>query len=615
MELTAAELEEVISTATDASEKAEALCSLADKIRNVQPQQSIAVLNEAIELAIKADLPQWQAKALNVLGYVYSLTLSDYLKASECFNQALEINIKLDNQKGIANSYGGLGTVSFYQGDSGQAHNFYQKAIGINEGIGYQDGIAINLSNMSGLYEYLGDLPKALDCRLKALAIYESQKDKRGIANVLHNMGHTYRNMGDFPSSINYQQKALDIYHQQGNQLGIANTLRGLAHVYLESKDFEKARNYYEQSLNVTRTIKHERGIATNLCQMGIALEAMGQYEQAFACYEQALEVGVKINSKEIIAGTYHRIGKLYEDGNFKQFDLAKAEDYFLSALSIAYEMEEKRRQFDIHLSLSGIYERGKKWEDFALHYKKYHELEKEVMNELSIKKSSTFEMQRQLDVQNIEKEVINRVLYNILPQKIADRIKEGEGKIIERFANTSILFADMVGFTNWSADKDINELAEVLNHIFMIFDDLANQYGVEKIKTIGDAYMCVAGLPEPCSNHAERLALMALAMKEKIKYEYPTGEIKLRIGIHTGEVIAGIIGKNKYTYDLWGDAVNTASRMESHGIPEKIQISTEFKNLLEHQHPYQFQFEPRGEIEVKGKGKMTVWFLAGERC
>ena len=212
------------------------------------------------------------------------------------------------------------------------------------------------------------------------------------------------------------------------------------------------------------------------------------------------------------------------------------------------------------------------------------------------------------------EQEVITRILHNILPKKIAERIKNGEEEIIERYENVTVLFADMVGFTKWSEKKDVNELAKVLTNIFQIFDTLANQFGVEKIKTIGDSYMCAAGLPEPCADHAERTANMALAMNEKISEAYPNGEIKLRIGIHTGEVIAGVIGKNKYAYDLWGNTVNTASRMQSHGLENKIQVSDEFVRALQvsdiGKMSETFTFEERGEIEIKGKGKMKTWFL-----
>lgn len=218
--------------------------------------------------------------------------------------------------------------------------------------------------------------------------------------------------------------------------------------------------------------------------------------------------------------------------------------------------------------------------------------------------------MQKKLATEEGARKATEKILHNILPQSIADRIKNGEEKIIQKFDNASVLFADMVGFTVWSRERNVNEVAETLNHIFNLFDELATEHGVEKIKTIGDAYMCVSGLPEPCGDHAERMAKMALAMNQKIADAYPSGEIKLRIGIHCGEVIAGVIGKNKYAYDLWGDTVNTASRMESHGVENKIQVSDAFKNFLADK----FIFEERGEIEVKGKGRMKSWFLIGPR-
>lgn len=252
------------------------------------------------------------------------------------------------------------------------------------------------------------------------------------------------------------------------------------------------------------------------------------------------------------------------------------------------------------------MFETIKNWEEYARCFKKFYLLEKEVKSEEAQKRGATLEMQRQVDLKEAERHATEKILHNILPKAIAERIKTGDEEIIERYENCSVLFADIVGFTTWSAGMEVKELARHLNKLFQIFDDLANQYGVEKIKTIGDAYMCVAGLPEPCDDHAERMAKMALAMNQKIAESYPSGEIKLRIGIHCGEVIAGVIGKNKYAYDLWGDTVNTASRMESHGVENKIQVSEEFRNQLGDK----FSFEERGEIDVKGKGKMKTWFL-----
>ncbi len=210
-----------------------------------------------------------------------------------------------------------------------------------------------------------------------------------------------------------------------------------------------------------------------------------------------------------------------------------------------------------------------------------------------------------------IQKRRIEQLLLNILPQPIAMRLQAGENLIADQFDEVSVLFADLVGFTQFSAQKRPDELVKVLNAVFSTFDRLTEQFGLEKIKTIGDAYMVVGGLPTPTPNHAEAIAQMALAMQRSLSALNVTAgiEVQARIGIHCGSVVAGIIGISKFSYDLWGDTVNTASRMESSGIPGKIQVSAAFRQSLGDQ----FIFEERGIIEVKGKGNMQTFWLLGE--
>ncbi len=203
------------------------------------------------------------------------------------------------------------------------------------------------------------------------------------------------------------------------------------------------------------------------------------------------------------------------------------------------------------------------------------------------------------------------RLLLNILPMPIADRLKSGERIIADKFESVTVMFADIVGFTNLSARISPEHLVENLSMIFTTFDALAAKYHVEKIKTIGDAYMVVGGLPDPIPNHAEAVALVALEMIESIAdLTSNTDEpISVRIGMHTGPVVAGVIGIQKFAYDLWGDTVNTASRMESSGEPNKIQCTESTYVLLKDR----FEFEERGEITVKGKGTMRTYFLLGK--
>jgi adenylate cyclase len=210
----------------------------------------------------------------------------------------------------------------------------------------------------------------------------------------------------------------------------------------------------------------------------------------------------------------------------------------------------------------------------------------------------------RALDAEHARSESL---LLNILPRPIADRLKAGATLIADAHPQVTVLFADVVDFTPLARRTAPAELVGLLDRVFTRFDGLADRHGLEKIKTIGDAYMVVGGAPEARSDDAEAIAAMALDMVDAIR----TGEdggLELRIGIDTGPVVAGVIGRRKFTYDLWGDVVNTASRMESHGVPGRIQVTAAVEARLRGR----FAFEPRGPIEVKGKGRVEAFFLVG---
>jgi class 3 adenylate cyclase len=200
------------------------------------------------------------------------------------------------------------------------------------------------------------------------------------------------------------------------------------------------------------------------------------------------------------------------------------------------------------------------------------------------------------------------RLLLNILPAPIAGRLKNGERTIADAYGEVTVLFADIVGFTQFSSTMPVEELVEMLNELFSRFDAAAAREGVEKIKTIGDAYMAVSGMPSRCSDHTEKIMRLATDMLDAIvKFNQHRGtQLNLRIGVNRGPVVAGVIGTHKFIYDLWGDTVNIASRMESTGLPGRIQVTEATYEYLKDR----CQFEARGEVAVKGKGMMPVFLL-----
>jgi adenylate cyclase len=210
------------------------------------------------------------------------------------------------------------------------------------------------------------------------------------------------------------------------------------------------------------------------------------------------------------------------------------------------------------------------------------------------------------------EQDRAESLLLNILPRSIAEKLKAQPQTIADQFTAASILFADVVDFTPRSEHLSPAEVVGLLDDLFSHFDTLAERYELEKIKTIGDCYMVAAGVPVPRPDHARALAMMALDMLEAMRAGEAMGDLgmELRIGINSGPVVAGVIGRKRFLYDLWGDAVNIASRMESQGTAGRIQVTRATFELLEDG----FHFEPRGTVTVKGKGDMETWYLVGPR-
>jgi class 3 adenylate cyclase len=216
-------------------------------------------------------------------------------------------------------------------------------------------------------------------------------------------------------------------------------------------------------------------------------------------------------------------------------------------------------------------------------------------------------EQKTAIDIERTESE---RLLLNVLPESISKRLRRGESPIADDFSDVTVLFADIVGFTPMASKLTAGEVVTKLNGLFSQFDELVAERGLEKIKTIGDAYMAVAGLPEPQADHATRMVDLALAMQTCTIDSGLFSGLSIRIGVHSGPVAGGVIGTNKFAYDVWGNTVNVASRLEKAGVPGRVQVSEATKNLTD----AEFTFEPRGIMELRGVGPMATYFVVGPK-
>ena len=550
--------------------------------------KAIQLVTEAKNISIQYKLTISIAKSHNILGLLYN-SLSEKNLAMDFFTQALEMYTQNDNKVGIASVVNNIGILYDSISDYDNALLYYTKTLEITEEIQDLQGIAASIMNIGIIYKLLGNTSTALEYYKKALQTFEELGNLDGVANVSGNIGNIYSDVNLPEDSIEWFMKALKIYEENNNQLGISITCSNIGLYYKSLNHNESALEYYKRALFINEEIHNRKGISTVLLNIAI----------------------------------------VYLSKDSDSYNLIDAEVYLNNALIIAEEISSKETIKAIYEQLSNLYSEQLQFELALEYYKKSVELENEIHSETTIAKANQFDQRRKIEDDEKARQLKlarfqeqEKILHNILPIKIADRIIKHETFIADHFESTSVLFMDLVGFTSLASIAPPRQLVFLLDAIFQKADDVVEQFGLEKIKTIGDGYLAVANVTTPLENHQKSTALVALQLLETMRdftVKIPSGlgetdwikdmnDLEIRIGIHTGEVVAGIIGKNKYTYDLWGDAVNVASRMESNSEAGRIQISDAFAKSIE-QHK-EFSIIPRGEISVKGKGSMKTYWL-----
>jgi len=562
---------------------------------------AIAKYVEALVILQEAGDMEMAANAFIQVGNVY-MNQSEFSEARNVFTDALGLAASIDDKAIMCKCYNSIGNAQGSMGNYEKAIENYEEGLRIANLLGDTQTVGTFHNNLAIVSERQGRYAKSLENYLIALRILDGSADKNVLQMIYNNISQIYSLFRNYDEALSYGLKAVALAKETGNKYMISHAYMGCAHVYNGTGRQQEALDHYKQALVLKLELGDKHGAAIAYNGVGEIYLHQGANELAMDYLVKGYALNTEIEAKSGIAASLCYLGEAYLN-----LDLdGKAEETLNEALKVTGEIGSKRFE---SVTLMLLYKLRKKQGNIsqALEcYERHVEVANEVTNADITTQMANLKGTYDLEVKDKEKQAVEKILHNILPVSIAERIKNGEEKIIERFSNVSVLFADMAGFTRWSADKDVHEVASLLDKLFGIFDGLTHVHRVEKIKTIGDAYMCVAGLPEPCEDHAERIAEIAIAMRKKVKEEFPDGDIHIRIGIHTGEVIAGIIGRNKYAFDLWGDTVNTASRMESLGIPDRIQVSSEFRDLLHGK----FHFEERGEIDIKGKKKHKTYFL-----
>ena len=515
-----------------------------------------------------------------------------------------------------------LCTLAWRQGQQGKYAEMLAlaaKGLSLAKETGDDRLVARASSFIGTAYLNRGDFAAALDHYLSALETHSSRGDRVSLASTLGNIGIVYSRTGQYDKAADYFHRALRIYEEIGDRDGIGNMLGNIGTLYSHTADYAKALEHYLRAMEIAKETGNRNEVALMMSNAAVAHGNLGRHDEALEHILRALDIYTDTGNRSGIAVSLFNIGNLYALKEYPGHSTQKAIEYLTKALSLTNETGMKNLKIAVHQVLADVYREEEDWKSAYHHIDLFHTLEKEVFSDQSIRRISELEhrqrlieIEREHELERKKSEITERLLNRILPAEVAQRIMAGGTRIADNIPSASVLFADIVGFTPLTQKLGSEQVVELLSQIFSHFDSLAEACGVEKIKTVGDSYMAAAGVPIECGDHAERIANLALAMQEeiKLKVNFSFDELSIRIGIHTGEVIAGVLGTQKLSYDIWGDTVNTAARMESHGEPDRIHCTEEMFIALQEK----FSFEERGEIEIKGKGKMKTYFLVGEK-
>lgn len=544
------------------------------------------------------------------------------------------------------------------RGSFNEALGYYTSALKLFEELGIKQGISWSHNNMAGIYSEQGNNAKAIESYTKILRTYEEAGDKSGIGDCWINIGTIYFEQDDYDKALECFTKALKLKTEVVDQRGMATSLNNLGNVYGDQGFHDNAIDYYNKSLNKYEELGDKHGMSYALSNLGVSHRNIGKYSEALDLLARSLEIREALNEQKGIAISLNAIGTVHE----KLGEYDKAIAYGSRALAIAQEIDDATLIEDASYALWTAYRSTGHYQDALIMHELYLQtkdsLESEQNRKGIIRQEFKYEYEKQAAADSIkavaavklkneeirraklarngflggfvlvalfagvffvqrkriskEKERSEDLLLNILPEEVALELKDkgqAEAKAIDE---ATVLFTDFKGFTALSEQLSPKELVADIHECFSAFDKIMEKHGLEKIKTIGDAYMAAGGLPVINKTHAGDVVKAALEIRDfmdkerSIKTELGVPYFEIRIGIHTGPVVAGIVGIKKFQYDIWGDTVNTASRMESSGEVGKVNISETTYALINDQ----FNCEYRGEIEAKGKGKLKMYFV-----
>ena len=596
--------------------------------RNNDPDKSLELALQAKELAEKIDFKKGAAYASKNIGLVY-LVQAKYIEALQNYEQSLKIFEEIKYDEGIANLLGNIGVIYYYQGDMVKALDYYLKSLKIAEQTGNKLRIMPMLNNVGAIYNLKKDTEnkaKALHYYLKALPLCEELGDKAALGDISVNVGDIY---ADTAYKQNNDEKALVYFNNAlkaygSNSEGSSNAYNAIGNLYLKQAKYERALKNYSQALAISEKLNDKLIVVQSL--MGIARVYMkkNDYKSALNYFNKAEQPALEVHSTNILHDLYKYMSEAYAKAkdfgkafkyqslysNVKDTVYNNEADKKLATLQFDFDLQKKEGEINLltkDKALNALQLRRQKLAKtaFAVGLGLVFLITLLIFRNYRIKVKTN----KILDQQ---KDEIENLLLNILPSEVAKELQVNGHATPRNYESVSVMFTDFKGFTTIADKLSPQVLVEELNACFIAFDNIIGKYNLEKIKTIGDSYMCAGGIPTPDDQHLYNIIDASLEIQSYIaqnnlkRSEKGLEPWDLRIGIHVGAVVAGVVGKKKYAYDIWGSTVNIASRMESNGEPGQVNISAAVYELVKDKYTCTY----RGKIYAKNVGEIDMYFV-----
>lgn len=540
------------------------------------------------------------------------------LDAMAYFKNGLKHAEMLKNDSLIAYGCNNIGYLNYESGSYNEAIYYLFKALKMFEQYHLDDRTIQCLQYIGMVYCEQRLYDKAMKYSKQALALSEKTNNKYSTGVSLILIGSIYYSQEAYNKALPYFMNALKNMEETGDEQGIADAINNVALIYENQAQYDLALKYHIRSLAMARKLNDQRGIAASLHNLGLIYLKLKLYEKALLYTDSSNLLSKKLNSRFEVKQSYQTLSEIY--AAMRKFDLAYQYQLMYSKINDTLQNEDNKRQF---AEMSTKYETDKK-DNQILILNKDKQIQQQRINQQKTLRNflggtlvivlffaAVFLKQR--NKIKSEKKRSDDLLLNILPEETAEELKRTGTTGAKEFEQVTVMFTDFKNFTNHVENLTAQELVNEINYYYSAFDKIIVKHGLEKIKTIGDSYMCAGGLPISNTTHAfdiisaaiEIIDFMQIECTKRSQLNQPYFDI--RIGCHSGPVVAGIVGIRKFAYDIWGDTVNIASRMETNSEVGKINISGTTYDLIKDK----FTCEYRGKVQAKGKGEIDMYFAS----